>query len=45
MTTFTATPRHLSAASHTRHASVKAFIRRLFELAGAPYADSAYQPL
>jgi hypothetical protein len=45
MITCLATPRHLAALSRTRRFSWKAFIRRVFEVAGAPYANSPYQPL
>jgi hypothetical protein len=45
MITYLATPPHLTAPSRTRRPSWKAFLRRVFEMAGAPYADGPYRPL
>lgn len=45
MTTTLATPRHLTAPVSSARASWKALLRRVFELAGAPYADIPYAPL
>jgi hypothetical protein len=45
MITCLATPRHVTAPSRTRRFSWKAFIRRVFEVSGAPYADGPYRPL
>jgi hypothetical protein len=45
MITCPATPSHMTAPSRTRPASWKAFIRRVFEMAGSPYADTPYRPL
>ncbi len=45
MITYLATPRHLTAPVRTTRRSWVAVIRRVFELAGAPYANSPYMPL
>ena len=45
MITCLTTPRRLTAPSPTCHFSCKALIFRVFEMSGAPYADSPYHQL
>lgn len=44
MTTYLATPRHMTAPVRSTRSWI-AVVRRVFEIAGAPYANSPYMPL
>ena len=45
MITFLATAPRMTAPVRASRLTLKTILRRLFELAGAPYADGAYAPL
>jgi hypothetical protein len=45
MTTYLATAPFMTAPARAGRLAFKKFIRRAFEVAGAPYADGFYAPL